>query len=128
MTRRVPLPTETEILHALAQLRQDTPGPVTARRLAEHVGLTNSTFWRLFPVIAQDVADQRRAAVRAKPAEPSERARWADSERALRAEIAALRDQIDLAVAHIQRLTLENEGLRTQLEDHTRIARLPTHR
>ncbi len=125
MTRRVPLPTNAEVLHALAELRKDSTRPGTVRGLAEHLGLTNSTFWRWFPAIAQDIADQRRTIARAKRAEPSETARRADSERALRAENATLRDQIDLAVAHIQRLTLENHTLRAQMEDRAQIARLP---
>lgn len=126
MTRRVPLPTDAEVVAALAQLRQDNPAKVTVRALAEHVGLTNPTFWRHFPAIAQDLADQRRAALRAMPAEPLETARNVDVERQLRTENAALRDQIELAVAHIQRLTLENHSLRAELERDTQIVRLPT--
>ncbi len=130
MTRRVPLPTDADVVAALAQLRQDNPATVTVRALAERVGLTNPTFWRHFPVIAQDLADQRRAASRARP-QPTTgqvtRGDGADANLRLRAETATLRDQIDLAAAHIQRLTLENHTLRTQLEHRDGIAHLPTY-
>ncbi len=126
MTRRVLLPSESEVHAALAQLRASNEnGAVSARDLAHHVGLANATFWRHFPEIAQVVADERRASLRAAPSAPTNAPRTSDSDGALRKENASLRDQIELAVAQIQRLTIDNQALRDQLEARTNIVKLP---
>jgi hypothetical protein len=39
-----------------------------------------------------------------------------------------LRANLALAIAHIQRLTIENEQLRIAVEDHAQVVRLPRHR
>lgn len=118
MSHPVKLPTPVEILAALAQLRTSSNRPVTARALAEHVGLTNSTFWRHFPEIAQSVADERREALRGVSTSraPATTEPAANAERRLRDENTALRSQLERAVAHIQRLTIENDDLRKQAE------------
>ncbi len=126
MTRRVLLPSESEIHSALAKLRA-APGheAVTARDLARQLGLANSTFWRHFPKIAQEVADENRVTSRAAQATPANAPRASDPNGAPRKENATLRDQIDLAVAHIQRLTIDNQALRDQLEVQANIVKLP---
>lgn len=128
MTRRVLLPSETEVQSAAAQLRDASPnGFITVRDLATQLGLANSTFWRHFPGIAQSVADGRRTTVRTAQIvnEDEDDARVAGAEARLRGENAKLREQLQLAVAHIQRLTLENHALRDQLESQSGVARLP---
>lgn len=129
MTRRVLLPSESEVRTALAELRtSNEDGIITARNLARQLGLANSTFWRHFPEIAQAVADENRVTSRAAQAAPAKAPRASDPNGALRKENATLRDQIELAVAHIQRLTIDNQTLRDQLEIQTNIVRLPKER
>ena len=126
MTRRVPLPSESGVRTALAELRKSNEaGIVTARDLARQLGLANSTFWRHFPEIAQEVADENRVVFRAAQATPANAPRASDPDGALRKENATLRDQIELAVAQIQRLTIDNQALRDQLEAQANIVKLP---
>lgn len=126
MTRRVLLPNEPEVRAALAQLRAaDESGIVTARNLARQLGLANSTFWRHFPEIAQEVADERRTTLRSAPTAPADSPNTKARDGALRKENATLRDQIEVAVAHIQRLTIDNQALRDQLEAQTHVVRFP---
>ncbi len=126
MTRRVLLPSESEVHAALAQLRASNEnGAVSARDLAHRVGLANATFWRHFPEIAQVVADERRTALRSAPTSPLGSTTNNTTDRVLRKENATLRDQLELAVAHIQRLTIDNQALRDQLEAQTNIVKLP---
>lgn len=126
MTRRVLLPSESEVRAVLAQLRKaDGSRLVTALDLARQLGLSNSTFWRHFPEIAQEVADERRISLRIAQTAPADSPRVGEPDGALRKENAKLRDQIELAVAHIQRLTIDNEALRDQLETQTNIVKLP---
>lgn len=127
MTRPVTLPTREGIQSALTQLRTEADRPVTARALAERVGLTNSTFWRHFPDIAQQVANDRRDRLRqtSETRSPELANQSDDHERRLRDENTALRAQLELAVAHIQRLTIENALLREQTESVAGIRHLP---
>ena len=129
MTARVQLPSEAQVRQALTELAaQPGAGQPTVLALARSLGLANGTFWRHFPDIAREVADQRRTArldrttrAREVPGDnnpPSELAR-------LRRTNAELTDQIEVAIAHLQRLTLENHTLREELEDSRKITRLP---
>src|SRR5699024_375673 len=62
MTRPVQLPSEAEVRIAIEELRSATQNnTITVKQLAQQLGLTNPTFWRHFPDIAQEVADIRRA-------------------------------------------------------------------
>ena len=126
MTRRVPLPDELEVRATLAQLRASNESDiVTAKDLSRQLGLANSTFWRHFPEIAQEVADENRVVFRAAQATPANAPRASDPDGALRKENATLRDQIELAIAQIQRLTIDKQALRDQLEAQTNIVKLP---
>ena len=129
MTARVPLPSETQVRQALTELgAQPGAGQPTVLALARSLGLANGTFWRHFPEIARQVADQRRACARQDRATstsepsgdnpPSELAR-------LRRANRELTDQIEVAIAHLQRLTLENHALREELERSRKITYLP---
>lgn len=112
MTRRVELPSEDDVHRTLAKLRSDSSRPVTAHALATRLGMTNSTFWRWFPQIAQSVADERRQTLRTYKSQPTPPPRGTGDEAKLRSEIGTLRDQLQLAVATIQRLSLELHDLR----------------
>ena len=124
MTRRVPLPTESEVRSAHETMcAQEAQHDVTVVKLAQQLGLTNATFWRYFPGIAQEIADARRATPRAAAQVPT--AASEDRAASLRVDIARLREQLELAVVHIQRLTIENEELRAQLEAASAVIHLP---
>lgn len=130
MTARVQLPSEARVRQALTELTaQPGAGQPTVLALARSLGLANGTFWRHFPEIAREVADQRRTAARLNrntsahelPGDdnpPGELARLRHTNR-------ELTDQIEVAIAHLQRLTLENHALREELEHSRKITRLP---
>lgn len=126
MTRRIPLPTEAEVRAVIEELQRKTEdGIVTAKQLAHQLGLTNPTFWRHFPDLAQEVADMRRTARRTTPPQTHPTLKDDAREQVLRKENSILRAQIDIAAAHIQRLTLENQRLRSQLETQNHVIRFP---
>jgi hypothetical protein len=134
VTARVQLPSEAQVRQALTGLAaQPGAGQPTVLALARSPGLANGTFWRHFPEFAREVAGQRRTAAarhdRTTSAQeppgdsnpPSELAR-------LRRTNRELTDQIEVAIGHLQRLTLENHALREELEHSRKITRLPrTH-
>lgn len=124
MTRRVNLPTEEQVNEALNSLRTSTNHPITSSGLASHLMLSNSTFWRHFPDIAQRVSDERRVALRSSKETASDAEPRPDNEAKLRRELAILKTQFELAIAHIQRLSIENETLRHQAESFNNITRL----
>lgn len=128
MTRRVPLPTDDDVRVTLARLRDTTPSMLpTVIALAKEVGLTNSTFWRYFPDIAPQVADARRNIPGpVVPGTPTSVGDAPADSRRLRTENSYLREQLTIAAAHIQYLTLENHTLRDELEQASTVTRLPT--
>lgn len=132
MSRRVALPSETEIREALTRLSVAEPAePPTVIALARCLGLTNATFWRHFPHIAQEVADLRRTSLRShRPADaPAPAGESASSVVAqLRNDKARLRRQLEVAVAQIQHLTLKNRALREELERVTKVVRISPNR
>ncbi|GJO38661.1 hypothetical protein NJB1604_06220 [Mycobacterium marinum] len=78
--------------------------------LARRVGLANTTFRRRFPdITSQIIANERDA----RP--PS--AANTDSEAKLRQRSRDLHENLEIAIAAIQRLTLENRSLREQLQE-----------
>jgi len=119
MTRPVSLPTETEITAVIEALNREDPSrPPAVLAVAARLGLSNATFWRRFPQLAQTLADTRRNALRDRAPAPERRVREVP-----RAELARLRNdkarlenEVRVAAAEVQRLTLENHALRAQLE------------
>jgi hypothetical protein len=132
MSRRVVLPSESEIREALAKLSAGEPAnPPTVLALARSLGLTNATFWRHFPQIAQEVADGRRNALRSAGPADTPATGGTDAKSALaqlRNDKARLRGQLEVAIAHLQRLTLENRALREELEQAVKVVRIPPKR
>lgn len=130
MTARVQLPSDAKVRQALAELAaQPGAGQPTVLALARSLGLANGTFWRHFPEIAREVADQRRTAARLGrttsvqelPADNNSVSELARLRRANR----ELTDQMEVAIAHLRQLTLENHTLREELEQSRKITRLP---
>lgn len=118
MTRRVKLPSEVEVLEA--RLRLSSEGvPPSVVSLAKSFGLTNATFWRHFPSIAQETADARRTTKHTNMLAGETRISGRNTKDEivrLRDDNAQLRTQLGSAAAQIQILTLENRQLREQLE------------
>lgn len=107
-----------EVLTALAQLRAEadnTGRQPAALTLARRLGLANTTFRRNFPDIAAEIARQA-AAHRQAPPPPSRYDQLQQADTRLRQDNRQLREQLELAAAVIQRITLENHRLREQLE------------
>lgn len=123
MTRPIELPTEAQVEKTLQRLRADDNGPVPVTKLAAALGMSNATFWRHFRDIAQQVSAARRDALH-RSVETA--AKGVDSHEAtrLRREVAALRRDLELAIAHLQRLTVENEALRNEVMAANKIVRL----
>ncbi|MCR2818922.1 hypothetical protein NQ166_08790 [Microbacterium sp. zg.Y1090] len=123
MTRRVNLPTDEDVRRELSKLQFEDAVIPSAKRLAEKLGLANSTFWRYFPEIAQQVADARRET---RATTPPKTVQKASEEPALRAENARLRKRLELAIAHIHRLSVENEALREAVGTSGNIIKFPS--
>lgn len=139
MSRRVTLPTDDDVTAALNALLADAAAQgvrPTVLALASRLGVSNTTFWRRFP----DTARQVRAAAGAvaDAADPDagvdtltasggpDRAGGSGAQRlaALSRENQQLHEQLELACAHIARLTLTNQGLVEELEAVTSVTPL----
>ena len=126
MTRQIPLPTAETVAEALQDLARQTK--FTGRRvsvsgLARRLGLPNTTLRRHYP----DVIDEMGTAT--PPSHPGRRNSHDEELRQtanrLRNENRDLRTHLDIAIAHIQRLTIENDQLRRQAETAGHIRRIP---
>lgn len=129
MTQRVPLPTADDITRAIDALMNEAGRPPAALAVATRLGMSNATFWRHFPLIARELADSRREAnrtVRRQVADASATNHRSTIAR-LRVENARLLNEVNLAAAEVQRLTLENHGLRTQREQLARVTAIRPH-
>ncbi|MFS2241249.1 hypothetical protein [Microbacterium sp. OR16] len=127
MTQRVTLPTPAQVEAAIAAATEHAGRPPAALAVATRLQMSNATFWRHFPQIAQQLADNRRKVVRRRAQQQTDNApsdSLAAANARLRTENARLRDEIKIAAAEIQRLTLENHNLRTDHEQKARITPL----
>jgi argininosuccinate lyase len=87
------------------------------------IRVANTTFRRNFPEIAADLASQAASRQQAPPP-PSRHDQLQELSARLRQDNRQLRDQLELAAAVIQRITLENQRLREQLEAASNITTL----
>jgi AcrR family transcriptional regulator len=126
MTRRVNLPTIEQVQTAIQDISgHGSDSPLTVRRLAQHLGLSNSTFWRHFPEIAQSVADKRRQLTRtATASRPVDQRGRDETEARLRERVAELAALVAASAAQVQRLTLENRVLREHLQTESSIVHI----
>jgi hypothetical protein len=123
------LPTETQVRQAFTrhveQTRREGRRP-SVLALAHQFGLSNTTFRRHYPEIVKELADIRRTPptdVKDSPA-AVERDRVVARNAKLRRANQELREQLHLAAATIARLSIDNNQLRTQLEQARGITRL----
>jgi hypothetical protein len=118
LTRAVP--DRATVLAELDELRlqaSSTGERVSVLALAKRVGLANTTFRRRFPDITESITAEDFHA----PAPATDTtAVTADSEAKLRQRNRDLQENLELAIAAIQRLTLENRSLREHLAEAAR--------
>lgn len=132
MTRKIGLPSEDEVRQARADLvaqSQASGTRPTVVALARRVGLTNPTFWRHFPDTARQIADLGRTPTDPAPTAAGTTNRLHELEKRntdLRRANQNLTDHLELAVANIQRLTLDNHRLHKELEATAKVTRLDT--
>ena len=93
---------------------------------ARELGLSNTTFRRRFPDIAQEIGEARSTpATRGTTStESGEQARLVARNAKLRRENQRLRTHLNLAVANIARLTLQGHELHRRLEATSQVTRL----
>lgn len=120
MSRRVTLPTDQAVadaLHAVLEVAAADGARPTVVELARRVGLSNSTFWRHYPDIANQLRDAaRRPTSRPAGTETSSSQRAQQRAATLNRDNEQLREHLELAAATIARLTLDNHQLRQALE------------
>jgi hypothetical protein len=93
--------------------------------LARHLGLANTTFRRRFPDITTELTRQRSPAP--ADSDPVVASRFEKIQREnteLRRARRELAEHLELAIANIQRLTLDNHHLRQQLHAATKITHI----
>ncbi len=129
MSRKVDLPNEDQVRQTMAALIEEALADgtrPTVLDLARHLNLTNTTFWRHFPEIAEEL----RTVVRNRTADGStSTGRPSELEREnanLRRANQQLTEHLDLAIANIQRLSLDNHRLLEEVEAAAKITRLDT--
>ena len=125
MTRQIPLPTAETVADALQGLARQAS--VTGRRvsvsgLARHLGLPNTTLRRHYPDVIAEIGT---AAPLDRPGRNSHDEKLGQTANRLRSENPDLRTHLDIAITHIQRLTIENDQLRRQAETAGHIRRIP---
>ncbi|MFB7297419.1 hypothetical protein [Streptomyces rubiginosohelvolus] len=120
---RRPLPSRTDVRAAIDTLTAQTGRRPSVLALATRLGLPNTTFRRNYPDICTDLTTARRT-----PDDTTS----TDAYTACKADNARLRrtnrdlaTQLDLAIAVIQRLSTDNDRLRTALHQAQSITPLP---
>lgn len=125
MTRRADLPHDDQVHAALEHLTQTAGRPPTVLALARHLGLANTTFRRNFPdITAHLTRRQSQSAPRTDPAGTSQFEQLKRDNGALRRTNHELTEHLELAIANIQRLTLDNHRLRHALENAGKVTRI----
>ncbi|MFD5478551.1 hypothetical protein [Streptomyces hawaiiensis] len=94
-------------------------------RLADSLGLSNTTFRRHYPEIAQEISSRRSAAASSTTClEPSAHDRLVARNAKLRRRNRQLTDQLKLAAAQIQYLALTNARLQEALEAQAKVTHI----
>jgi hypothetical protein len=126
VTRRTVLPSHDDVQLAIKHLTETTGKPPSVLALARHFGLANTTFRRRFPDITTDLSQQRSPGPAGRgfddAASRFEELRRENAE--LRRVKLELTEHLELAIANIQRLTLDNHHLRQQLHAATNITHI----
>jgi hypothetical protein len=132
MTRKINLPAEEHVRAVMTGMLADAdaggPRP-TVLALARSLGLANATFWRHYHDIATElrqhaVSEIPAARVRDHNRLPGQGGELASQNAALRRERDHLASQLEAALSHPRRLTIDNAGLRRELEIARAVTRL----
>jgi DNA-binding transcriptional regulator YhcF (GntR family) len=96
--------------------------------LARQFGLSNTTFRRHYPEIVRELGQIRRTPATAltESSAATEHSNLVARNAELRHAVQELRQDLELAVSNIARLTLDNHHLRTELEQARRITNIKT--
>ncbi len=115
--RSAPL-TDAEVQQAIAELTETTGKAPSALALARHLGIANTTFRRQFPALATDLSQARRNEVSSgEGRSPTRFEELKEQNSRLRRDNEELSTHLELAVANIQRLTLENHRLQRERDE-----------
>jgi hypothetical protein len=123
VSHHVPLPTEAQVRAAIDTARAETGRTPSALALATRLGLANTTFRRNFPDLCAELASTPRAAASTGAADAYTRLQ--EDNARLRRRNRELTEHLALAVATIQRLTIDNSQLHTALAKAQHVTRLP---
>ncbi|WP_329160514.1 hypothetical protein OHB49_13630 [Streptomyces sp. NBC_01717] len=130
MTRRVDIPSEARVRAALEELQQQASNNGTrpsVLALTRRLGMRNTTFRRHYPDIAREISTLRAEPTDSKDASfPSRFDTLVARNSKLKRRNRELTDHLTLAAARIQRLALENQQLRQELEAAANVTRLNT--
>jgi AcrR family transcriptional regulator len=129
MNRNTDIPTPEQARRAQEKVlteASDNGRRPSVLAVARQLGLSNTTFRRHFPDLADEISAARRAPDDTTPDESgiSEHARLVARNAKLRRGNHQLREHLDLAVANIQRLTLTVHKLQTELEGASKVTRI----
>jgi hypothetical protein len=120
---RRPLPSRADVRATINALTEEVGRAPSALALATRLGLANTTFRRNFPDVCTDLT--------ATPTAPGGTT-GADAHTSLKTENARLRrdkrdltEQLELALAAIQRLSVDNDRLQTALHQARSVTPLP---
>jgi hypothetical protein len=130
VTRRIVLPSHDDVQLTIKHIAEATGKPPTVLALARHLGLANTTFRRRFPDITTELT-QRRSTARSGSDLADGASRLAKIQREnaeLRRAKLELTEHLELAIANIQRLTMDNHHLRQQLHAATNVTHISTTR
>jgi len=130
MSRKIDLPDQAHVRDVLPDMLAEAAAggaKPSVLALARRLGLSNATFWRHF----RDIATEIRHTAGHGMAQPGgqnprgDRAGELASQNAgLRRERDRLADQLEAALGHLRRLTIDNAQLRHDLEAAHKITRL----
>jgi hypothetical protein len=121
MTSRAALPTDAEVQEAIIALTEETGKPSTLA-VATKLGIANTTFRRQFPSITADLGRNRRSDGTLEDDQPSSPFHELKKQNTqLRREIENLKANLELAVANIQRLTLDKHRLQQERDEAARV-------
>ncbi|MET8248711.1 hypothetical protein ABZV31_32595 [Streptomyces sp. NPDC005202] len=121
---RAPLPSRAEVDAALTALTAETGRTPSVLALATRLQVANTTFRRNFPNVCAELARPASTPQTSQRAADAYTQVKVDNDRLRRAN-RDLTHQLDLALAAIQRLSIDNNRLRTALHQAAAVTPLP---
>ncbi|HEY4850566.1 MAG TPA: hypothetical protein VII22_07205 [Streptosporangiaceae bacterium] len=122
MSRKIDLPDQAHVRAVLADMLAEAAAggaKPSVLALARRLGLSNATFWRHFRDIATEIRHTAGDSMAQPGGQNPQRDRageLASQNAGLRRERDRLADQLEAALSHLRRLTIDNAQLRHDLE------------